>query len=229
MKRILSILLPVFLIAKPQIEVPSPDFTFGTIPEGDTTITTNFKIKNIGTSPLVIKKVKPGCSCTVVNFPDSIQAGDSAYIRATLSTIGKSGKQNKPITIVSNSETDPILTLHMQGYILGPINLSQRYALYRLTTFPENVTDTVMLTTTKDDLKITSASFKSRTNKGNNFSVKTILRPLGKDSLGLYQYQLIFSFNAKVKPEEAGSILFETNHKDRKELEIRVLFQKKED
>lgn len=73
-------------------------------------INAEFTITNSGTYPLIISEVKPGCSCTVADYPDEpIQPGDSGVIKAQVNTDQTgAGLLNKQVRIVAN--TTPSIT-----------------------------------------------------------------------------------------------------------------------
>ena len=63
-----------------------------------------FKFKSTGTDPLIIKSAKGSCGCTVPKWPRKpIAPGESEEIKVTFNSAGKSGKQSKTITLVTNA------------------------------------------------------------------------------------------------------------------------------
>jgi hypothetical protein len=77
---------------------------FGDIVQGEK-IEHTFKFTNTGTSALVITNVEVTCGCTVPKgWPrDPIMPGDKGEITVAFNSSGKVGRQNKVITITSNS------------------------------------------------------------------------------------------------------------------------------
>jgi hypothetical protein len=71
-----------------------------------------FKVKNTGTTPLLIMDAKASCGCTVAKFPkDPILPGMTAEITATYNAAAV-GPFNKTVTITTNSEAGvEILTI----------------------------------------------------------------------------------------------------------------------
>lgn len=64
-----------------------------------------FKFKNTGGSDLVISSASSSCGCTVPEFSrEPIKPGESGQISVTFNSEGRSGFQNKSITIVSNTQ-----------------------------------------------------------------------------------------------------------------------------
>jgi hypothetical protein len=80
------------------------DYDFGTIKEGDV-VEGIFKVANNGKTDLVITDASASCGCTVPEWPkEAIKPGDSAKIKFSFNSRGRSGKQSKTITLQTNSE-----------------------------------------------------------------------------------------------------------------------------
>jgi hypothetical protein len=80
---------------------------FGDIYQGDK-VEHTFKFTNTGTEPLVITNVQVSCGCTTPkDWPrNPIAAGAKGEITVAFNSAGKSGKQDKVVTVVSNA-TNP--------------------------------------------------------------------------------------------------------------------------
>ena len=79
-----------------------PGYDFGKIKEG-TKVRYNFKFKNTGKSPLIISNATATCGCTIPEPPkDPIQPGAEGVIKVVFDSTGKSGMQDKVITVTSN-------------------------------------------------------------------------------------------------------------------------------
>ena len=90
-------------VSTPNIEMLETSFDFGEIQQGES-ITHEFILKNSGDAELIITAAKGSCGCTVPEWPKSpISEGEEAVIKVTFNSSGKSGKQNKTVTLVSNS------------------------------------------------------------------------------------------------------------------------------
>ena len=90
-------------VSTPNIEMLETSFDFGEIQQGES-ITHEFILKNSGDAELIITAAKGSCGCTVPEWPKSpISEGEEAVIKVTFNSAGKSGKQNKTVTLVSNS------------------------------------------------------------------------------------------------------------------------------
>ena len=86
-----------------KIEFSEKSKDFGDIFQGDK-VSHTFKFKNTGNQPLILSNVITTCGCTATEWPrEPIAPGAEAEINATFNSRGKMGKQNKVITVVSNS------------------------------------------------------------------------------------------------------------------------------
>ncbi len=82
-------------------------YDFGDIKQGDK-VSHTFEFTNSGNTPLVISEVKTTCGCTAPYWPrEPIQPGASDKIEISFNSAGKSGKQHKVITVISNAATSP--------------------------------------------------------------------------------------------------------------------------
>jgi len=87
----------------PVAEFDTTSHDFGTVKEGEK-VTFTYKIKNTGEVPLIIQSANPSCGCTVPTWTkDPIPVGGSGFVTAEFDTNGKSGMNNKTITVVSNA------------------------------------------------------------------------------------------------------------------------------
>jgi hypothetical protein len=102
----------------PKIEIDNVNFDFDTIKTGEK-VTHEYIVKNTGKSDLIIRKLAPSCGCTVANMKSQvIKAGESTSIATEFNSAGKSGSQNKTITLISNDPTNPKMILWIKGVIL---------------------------------------------------------------------------------------------------------------
>lgn len=76
---------------------------FGNIKEGDV-VEHTFKFTNEGEVPLIIQDAKGSCGCTVPSWSkEPIPVGGEGEITAKYNSKGKSGNENKSITITANT------------------------------------------------------------------------------------------------------------------------------
>ncbi|MBL7112731.1 MAG: DUF1573 domain-containing protein [Bacteroidales bacterium] len=82
---------------------------FGIIDEGEK-VGCIFKYKNTGSSNLIIQKATGSCGCTVPRWDkEPTPPGKSGQLEVIFDSSGRSGKQNKSITVTSNSSNKVII------------------------------------------------------------------------------------------------------------------------
>lgn len=87
----------------PVIEFGTTDHDFGTVTEGQK-VSYTYTVKNTGAAPLIIQNAQPSCGCTVPEWTKTpIPVGGTGFVKAEFDTKGKSGVNNKTITVTSNS------------------------------------------------------------------------------------------------------------------------------
>ena len=95
------------------------EFNYGSIKQGEV-VNHEFKFVNSGKEPLIISNASGSCGCTVPDWPkEPIMPGKSGVIKVTFNSAGKSGSQDKTVTINSNAKTSP-LVLHIKGNVEMP-------------------------------------------------------------------------------------------------------------
>ncbi|HEY2583853.1 MAG TPA: DUF1573 domain-containing protein [Mucilaginibacter sp.] len=89
---------------------------FGKINSGDK-VTYDFKFTNTGKTPLIITDAVATCGCTKPEWPHTpVKPGENGNIHVTFNSAGKSGLQDKMITITAN--TNPAQNMvHLIGEV----------------------------------------------------------------------------------------------------------------
>lgn len=101
---------------KPEFKFETDEHNFGTIKQGES-VTYEFNFTNAGSEPIIITNAEGSCGCTVPVYPKQpIMKGQSATIKVTFNSAGKSGVQDKTVTITSNAKQNPMV-LHMKGTV----------------------------------------------------------------------------------------------------------------
>ena len=76
---------------------------YGKIHEGQK-LAVAFRFRNAGAYPLIIESVRPGCGCTVADFPkEAIAPGAESEITGSFDSHGREGLQHKAITVKANT------------------------------------------------------------------------------------------------------------------------------
>ena len=89
--------------AMPEFNFEKELHAFGKLVDGEK-VSYSFKFTNSGNAPLIISNAKGSCGCTVPNWSkDPIAPGESGSIDVTFNSSGRSGKQNKAITLTANT------------------------------------------------------------------------------------------------------------------------------
>ncbi|UYZ58467.1 DUF1573 domain-containing protein [Hymenobacter latericus] len=109
----------------PVMTFAEPEHNFGDI-QPNSVVKHTFEFTNTGKTPLLIDNAQASCGCTVPSWPkDPVAPGQKGKIEVQFDAHGKSGMQNKQITITAN--TQPSTTqLTIKGNILpdgasGPV------------------------------------------------------------------------------------------------------------
>lgn len=88
---------------KPIIKFSDTLHNFGHIREGEV-VSYEFSFTNTGKSPLIITTASGSCGCTVPDYPkEPIVPGQSATLKVTFNSSGKSGHQEKSVTLTTNT------------------------------------------------------------------------------------------------------------------------------
>ena len=108
-------------VLTPNIEMLETSYNFGEIQQGES-VTHDFILKNTGDADLIISAAKGSCGCTVPEWPKTpIAKGEEAAIKVTFNSAGRSGKQNKTVTLVSNAiPNTKVITIN--GNVIVPQN-----------------------------------------------------------------------------------------------------------
>lgn len=104
----------------PHLVFSEPQYSFGTIATG-AVVRHTFEFRNTGTAPLVISTIGVSCGCTTPSWTKSpIKPGGVGLVNVTFNSAGKTGVQNKILTVESNSSSGPAL-LSLKGEVGAPV------------------------------------------------------------------------------------------------------------
>ncbi len=100
---------------------------FGTIWDFEP-VTTTFPFTNSGTKTLVLKKLQAGCGCTTpVADKTVLQPGESGTITVTFDPKGKEKKQDKKVTIFSNSVKNPEKAFWIRSFVKPFVEVRNKF------------------------------------------------------------------------------------------------------
>jgi hypothetical protein len=93
---------------------------FGTIIQGEK-VSYSFKFTNTGKGDLIITDAKGSCGCTVPSYPGApIAPGGEGIIDIVFNSDGKSGQQNKKVTLTANTVPNTTV-LAINGMVEVPV------------------------------------------------------------------------------------------------------------
>jgi hypothetical protein len=92
----------------------------GRINEGQK-LEVSFRFKNTGTKPLIIQSVRPGCGCTVADYPkEPIAPGGEGEITGSFDSQGRENLQRKEIAVTANTKGSAYHTLVFEVDVFKP-------------------------------------------------------------------------------------------------------------
>lgn len=111
-------------IAVAAISFAETEYNFGEVESGEV-VEYTFAFSNSGDAPLIITNAKASCGCTVPKWPkDPIAPGGSGEIEVRFDSKGKSGVQNKNVTITANTQPSQT-TVFIKGMVKSPKPVEQ--------------------------------------------------------------------------------------------------------
>ncbi|REJ82395.1 MAG: DUF1573 domain-containing protein [Bacteroidetes bacterium] len=101
--------------AVPVMTFEKTEHDFGKITDGEK-VSYAFKFTNTGNADLIIRAANGSCGCTVPEYPkDPIKPGKGGTIIVTFDSTGRTGKQSKTVTIISNTVPNTVtLTINSE-------------------------------------------------------------------------------------------------------------------
>jgi hypothetical protein len=94
-----------------RIEFSEEIHNFGSLKEGEI-VSFSFKFKNLGESPLRLRKVEPTCGCLTVRYDkEDVGAAQSSFIEVIFNTEGEWGNQVKTVEVETSEGQVKTLTI----------------------------------------------------------------------------------------------------------------------
>ncbi len=105
----------------PRFEWKSQVHDFGVIIQGER-VSHTFVFKNVGRSNLIISSVVASCGCTVSKYDaQPIAPGKEGKIEVIFDSSGRSGIQNKTVTVLANTQPNRV-ELHITAEVVTSTN-----------------------------------------------------------------------------------------------------------
>ncbi len=103
--------------SRPVAFVSEPGFNFAPVLEGEV-VTHTFTVRNTGTAPLIIQRVKASCGCTTADYTRQIDPGGQGGVTLNLRTKGYGGGTVvKSATVFTNDPSAKNIRLHLTGRV----------------------------------------------------------------------------------------------------------------
>lgn len=99
-------------------------FDFGSVNQGDI-VSTQFEFTNSGKKDLIITEAVGSCGCTVPDYSkDVIKPGEKGKIKVSFNSTGKSGMQNKTVTLSVNTKNGTEI-LNIKANVIPKTGIAQ--------------------------------------------------------------------------------------------------------
>lgn len=91
---------------------------------GDAEAVANFKYENKGTKPIRINNVRSSCGCTVASLKkNEVAPGEKGEVTATFKIGGRTGIQQKTVTVETDDPSQPVTNLLLKAVIEQPVQI----------------------------------------------------------------------------------------------------------
>ncbi len=92
----------------------------------------NFKYENKGKAPIKIKSVHSSCGCTVASSrKDEVAPGEKGEVTATFHIGGRTGVQEKGITVETDDPAHPAMNLILKAVIEQPLEIQPQFVYWQ--------------------------------------------------------------------------------------------------
>ena len=88
--------------------------------KADTTTSRSVMLSNQGKRDLIVRKISPSCSCVSTKLgSEVVKPGESTELVFTFNSTGRTGMQNKHVTLITNDPEKPIIIFKIEAKIAG--------------------------------------------------------------------------------------------------------------
>lgn len=112
-----SKLTEIQLNNSPKIIFDNINYEFGEIKQGKS-VQHDFLFTNKGKSDLIVRKITSSCGCIMATIDKMVlKPGESSKVFSVFNTEGKTGDQQKTITLITNDPVNSAIVLSMIGFV----------------------------------------------------------------------------------------------------------------
>ncbi len=113
------------MFAQPKLEiVGGTTKNWGKVSPKDSPLKASIVIKNTGTDPLMISKLKPSCGCTTAPLKKSeLKPGESTDVDVTFNVSSNTGPVKKTITIETNDPKNAHINYLLEAEVVRPLTI----------------------------------------------------------------------------------------------------------
>lgn len=127
----------------------------------DAEVIANFKYENKGKKPIKITSVKSSCGCTVASSKqDEVAPGEKGEVTANFKIGGRTGLQQKAITVTTDDPDQPVINLMLKADIPVALEIQPNFVFWESNEAPNPKTITVKQ---GKDVKLTTLDVTSST------------------------------------------------------------------
>lgn len=138
--------------SQPKLVIEETRYDFGKLYEEDFYKHT-YRVKNTGTTDLIIDKVKPGCGCTAAYFDEVIPPGKTGSVTLEVNNDKVTGYFDKSATIFSNDPVNPSFTITIVATIIERVQVKPGWRIYLQGMYGEKVSQLLTFSSNEPDSK----------------------------------------------------------------------------
>jgi hypothetical protein len=140
---------------------------------GDAEAVANFKYENKTDKVINIKNVRSSCGCTVASLKkNDVAPGEKGEVTATFKIGGRTGVQQKTVTVETDDASQPVTNLVLQAVIAQAVEIQPAFVFWEQgeALKPKKITVKANkdITMTKLDVTPSSPDFTTKVEKGSN-------------------------------------------------------------
>lgn len=147
---------------------------------GDAEAVAQFKYENKGSKPIQIKSMKSSCGCTVASLKkNDVAPGEKGEVTATFKIGGRTGVQQKTVTVETDETTNPVTSLVLKAVVAQPIDIQPSFVYWETGEAPKpkkiNVKVSKGTAVTKVDVTSNNPLFTAKVEKASGEGDFTII------------------------------------------------------